>query len=162
SRSSAPPRRRSSEPRSSEPRRPGRRRPPCGHRPRRRRRRLPLTGPCPAVGPTATSPKEQHHDTHPAPATHRRHPTRALRPGRRAPSETRYEAILTPEALRFLALLHDRFAPRRSRLLTARATRREAISGGAMFDSLPETAALRDDPTWRVAGAGPGLEDRRV
>ncbi|MDN5901477.1 MAG: malate synthase A [Brachybacterium sp.] len=62
----------------------------------------------------------------------------------------------------FLAALHDRFAARRSQLLTARAMRREAISGGAMFDFLPETAAIRDDPTWRVAGSGPGLEDRRV
>src|SRR5699024_9879512 len=78
------------------------------------------------------------------------------------PSEHRFVEILTPEALSFLALLHDRFASRRSQLLTARAMRREAISGGAMFDFLPETAALRDDPTWRVAGAGPGLEDRRV
>lgn len=76
------------------------------------------------------------------------------------PSEHRFEEILTPEALSFLALLHDRFASRRSQLLTARAMRREAISGGAMFDFLPATAALRDDPTWRVAGAGPGLEDR--
>ncbi|MGO1423398.1 MAG: malate synthase A, partial [Brachybacterium sp.] len=78
------------------------------------------------------------------------------------PNEHRFEEILTPEALDFLAALHDRFASRRSQLLTARAMRRESISGGAMFDFLPETAAIRDDPTWRVAGAGPGLEDRRV
>ncbi|MGP9708177.1 malate synthase A [Brachybacterium sp. AOP24-D1-21] len=78
------------------------------------------------------------------------------------PNEHRFEEILTPEALDFLAALHDRFASRRSQLLTARAMRREAISGGAMFDFRPETAAIRDDPTWRVAGAGPGLEDRRV
>ncbi|WP_394216688.1 malate synthase A [Brachybacterium vulturis] len=78
------------------------------------------------------------------------------------PSEHRFEEILTPEAMSFLAALHDRFAARRSQLLTARAMRRESIAGGAMFDFRPETAAIRDDPTWRVAGAGPGLEDRRV
>ncbi|MGP9735303.1 malate synthase A [Brachybacterium sp. AOP42-C2-15] len=78
------------------------------------------------------------------------------------PMEHRFDEILTPEALSFLAALHDRFTSRRSQLLTARAMRREAISGGAMFDFRPETAAIRDDPTWRVAGPGPGLEDRRV
>ena len=78
------------------------------------------------------------------------------------PTEHRYDEILTPEAMTFLAELHDRFASRRSQLLTARAIRRDQISGGAMFGFRPETAALRDDPTWRVAGAGPGLEDRRV
>ena len=31
-----------------------------------------------------------------------------------------------------------------------------------MFDFLPTTAAVREDPEWTVAGAGPGLEDRRV
>ncbi|AXK46634.1 malate synthase A [Brachybacterium saurashtrense] len=79
-----------------------------------------------------------------------------------APLGDRFEEILTPAALDFLALLHDRFAARRSALLTARAMRREAISGGAMLDFLPTTRAIRQDPTWRVAGAGPGLEDRRV
>ena len=78
------------------------------------------------------------------------------------PTEHRFDEILTPEAMSFLAQLHDRFASRRSELLTARAMRREAISGGAMFDFRPETSAIRDDPTWQVAGAGPGLEDRRV
>jgi len=77
-------------------------------------------------------------------------------------SEHRFEEILTPGALDFVAELHDRFAARRSQLLTARAMRREAIGGGAMFDFLPESSAIREDPSWRVAGAGPGLEDRRV
>ena len=49
------------------------------------------------------------------------------------PMEHRFDEILTPEAMSFLAALHDRFASRRSQLLTARAMRREAISGGAMF-----------------------------
>ena len=94
----------------------------------------------------------------------------AARPGSPSPSwmeqlgpmEHRFDEILTPEALTFLAELHDRFTQRRSQLLTARAVRRESISGGAMFDFLPETAGVREDPDWRVAGAGPGLEDRRV
>ncbi|MBB5832947.1 malate synthase A [Brachybacterium aquaticum] len=95
-------------------------------------------------------------------------PSAAPRPAPRgrieitAPLQPRFEEILTPEALDFLALLHDRFAVRRTELLTARAMRRESISGGAMFDFLPTTRHIREDPTWRVAGAGPGLEDRRV
>ncbi|MGP9536746.1 malate synthase A [Brachybacterium sp. AOP43-C2-M15] len=76
--------------------------------------------------------------------------------------EPRFEEILTPEALSFLTELHDRFAMRRSQLLTARSVRREAISGGAMFGFDPTTAAIRENPSWQVAGAGPGLEDRRV
>ena len=77
------------------------------------------------------------------------------------PLGPRFEEILTPEALDFLALLHDRFASRRTELLTARTLRRESIAGGAMFDFLPATRAIREDRSWRVAGPGPGLEDRR-
>ena len=102
---------------------------------------------------------EQRRPGHPRPAQ----PTG---PGGRievtGPLGPRFEEILTPEALDFLAHLHDRFATRRSELLTARAVRREAIAGGAMFDFLPATRTIREDPTWRVAGPGPGLEDRRV
>ena len=78
------------------------------------------------------------------------------------PLGPRFEEILTPEALDFLALLHDRFASRRTELLAARTLRRESIAGGAMFDFLPATRAIREDRSWRVAGPGPGLEDRRV
>ena len=74
----------------------------------------------------------------------------------------RFEEILTPEALDFVAGLHDLFQCERHRLLQARTLRRESIAAGAMFDFLPTTAAVREDPEWTVAGAGPGLEDRRV
>jgi len=78
------------------------------------------------------------------------------------PLGPRFDEILTPEALEFLALLHDRYASRRTELLTARTLRRESIAGGAMFGFLPATRAIREDRSWRVAGPGPGLEDRRV
>ncbi|MBL0884914.1 malate synthase A [Myceligenerans indicum] len=76
----------------------------------------------------------------------------------------RYDEILTPEALDFLALLHDRFAARRHRLLTEREQRREEISSGVDPDFRAATRPVRDDPQWRVAGSAgaPGLEDRRV
>lgn len=97
--------------------------------------------------------------------------TRPATPGLRAPTGTlevdgemehRFEEVLTPEALAFVAELHDRFARRRYELLTDRRVRRDSISGGGTFDFRAETWRIREDPDWRVAGAGPGLEDRRV
>jgi malate synthase len=77
-------------------------------------------------------------------------------------SGDRFDEILTPEALRFLTRLHDQFAGRRHDRLAARMESRRHIDNGRDLRFLPETAAVRDEPTWRVAGAGPGLEDRRV
>lgn len=70
--------------------------------------------------------------------------------------------ILTPEALDFVTDLHARFAGRRHDLLLERQHRRDRFSNGADPQFLPLTAGIRADPTWRVAGPGPGLEDRRV
>ena len=74
----------------------------------------------------------------------------------------RFDQILTPEALQFLTRLHDQFAGRRHERLAARMQRRTAIDNGRDLHFLAETRSVRDDTTWRVAGAGPGLEDRRV
>ena len=76
--------------------------------------------------------------------------------------DDRYDEILTPEALAFLTRLHDQFAGRRHERLDARMQQRKHIENGRDLKFLPETAAIREDPTWQVAGAGPGLEDRRV
>lgn len=74
----------------------------------------------------------------------------------------RFDEVLTPEALEFLAQLHDRFGQRRCNLLAARDDRRREISQGANLDFLAETRHIREDANWQVAGTGPGLEDRRV
>lgn len=79
-----------------------------------------------------------------------------------APLGPRYEEILTPEALEFLAQLQERFLARRHELLMERQQRRERISDGADPDFLPQTRAIREDPHWKVAPAAPGLIDRRV
>ena len=79
-----------------------------------------------------------------------------------APLGERYEEILTPAALDFLAALHDRFAHTRHDLLAARLQTRVDAANGRDPRFLPETADIRADRSWRVAGAGPGLEDRRV
>ena len=79
-----------------------------------------------------------------------------------APLDERFDDILTPEALQFLTRLHDQFAGRRHDRLAARMHQRQHINNGRDLHFLSETAAVRNDPSWRVAGAGPGLEDRRV
>ena len=78
------------------------------------------------------------------------------------PAQPDQDRILTPEALAFLTELHVRFAQARQDRLADRARRREQISAGADLDFLPETKHIRDDKSWKVAGPGPGFEDRRV
>ena len=80
----------------------------------------------------------------------------------RGPSVPGSTEVLTPEALEFVAELHDRFLGRRQELLRERQVQRERWANGADPCFRPETAHIREDLTWRVAGAGPGLEDRRV
>jgi len=78
------------------------------------------------------------------------------------PYGDRYDEILTPQAIDLIAALHAELGPRRSELLAARRRRQAQLSGGAMLDFLPETAEIREDPSWRVASPAPGLVDRRV
>ncbi|MCU0618956.1 MAG: malate synthase A, partial [Gemmatimonadaceae bacterium] len=70
--------------------------------------------------------------------------------------------VLTPEALAFLADLHRTFEPRRRTLLAARAARQARLAAGERPGLRADTTAIRDDASWRVAPAGPGLDDRRV
>ena len=72
------------------------------------------------------------------------------------------EEILTPEALAFVAQLHRSFNPRRQELLSARAERQRRFDAGVLPGFLPETADIRDDPSWRIAPAPADLDDRRV
>ncbi|MBW8735149.1 MAG: malate synthase A, partial [Asticcacaulis sp.] len=73
----------------------------------------------------------------------------------------RWEEILTPEALTFLAELHRRFEPRRQERLMARRTRQAEFDAGALPDFLPETADIRA-ADWTVAPIPDDLQDRRV
>ena len=72
--------------------------------------------------------------------------------------------VLTPGALAFLAMLHDRFADDRTLLLLERQRRMRRIADGEDPDFSPATRPVRDDRSWRVAGSAgaPGLADRRV
>ncbi|GAB3595112.1 malate synthase A [Microbacterium tumbae] len=78
------------------------------------------------------------------------------------PLRDRYDQILTPDALAFLTELHHRFAARRHDRLADRMRRRFEIGNGHDPRFRDDTAHIREDADWRVAGAGPGLEDRRV
>jgi len=72
------------------------------------------------------------------------------------------EAVLTEDALAFVANLHREFDPRRRELLAGREERQAALAAGELPDFLPETSSVRDDPDWRVAPAPRDLRDRRV
>ena len=78
------------------------------------------------------------------------------------PRGDRFDDILTDEALAFVAELHARFSGLRHDRLADRMQRRFALGNGRDLQFLPETEHIRSDDSWRVAGAGPGLEDRRV
>ena len=74
----------------------------------------------------------------------------------------RSDEILTAEALQFVTDLHHRFASTRHERLADRQRRRYEIGNGRDPKFREDTRAIREDPSWSVAGAGPGLEDRRV
>ena len=78
-----------------------------------------------------------------------------------APGHPDAEAILTPEALRFLTELHHRFDARRRELLDKRAERQKAIDAGQLPDFLPETESIRK-ADWKAAPIPKDLMDRRV
>lgn len=78
------------------------------------------------------------------------------------PMHERFEEILTPAAVAFLTELHHRFGGRRHDRLADRMRRRFEIGNGHDPRFRDDTRHIREDDGWRVAGAGPGLEDRRV
>ncbi len=78
------------------------------------------------------------------------------------PMRARYDEILTPDALAFVERLQHLFGGQRHALLADRMQLRYDLGNGRDLRFLRETESIRTDPTWRVAGAGPGLHDRRV
>jgi malate synthase len=74
----------------------------------------------------------------------------------------RFDEILTPEAVAFVVDLDERFATRRAELLAERDTLRTRLRADGTLRFPAATAALRHDPTWRVAPPAPDLTDRRV
>ena len=73
----------------------------------------------------------------------------------------RFEEILTPDALQFLADLHRRFEPRRAELLSRRGELRSTLRSGRVPEFPTETRSVRESP-WTVPAPPADLEDRRV
>ena len=71
------------------------------------------------------------------------------------------DAILTDDALSFVAALHRKFNPTREQLLARRAARQLEFDAGKMPDFLPETKKVRESD-WKVAATPPDLEKRWV
>jgi malate synthase len=74
----------------------------------------------------------------------------------------RFEEVLTPQALELIAALQRELGVRRRELLRARADRVAELAAGGTLGFLDETRHIREDDSWRVAPAAPGLVDRRV
>ncbi|MFG1397852.1 malate synthase A [Roseixanthobacter pseudopolyaromaticivorans] len=85
-------------------------------------------------------------------------PTGLVITGKLAP---RYDEILTPEALAFVAELQRNFNATRLALLEARATRQARFDAGELPDFLAETQGIRD-AEWSIAPLPQDLLDRRV
>jgi malate synthase len=77
------------------------------------------------------------------------------------PVEERFDEILTPEALAFVATLQRTFGPTREVLLARRRNRQEQLDAGVLPAFLPETQHVRD-ADWRVAPVPNALQNRRV
>jgi len=78
-----------------------------------------------------------------------------------APVSPAQSAILTTDALHFVAGLQREFNSRRQILLTQRRERQAQIDAGRMPNFLPHTAEVRKQH-WRVAPLPADLRDRRV
>jgi malate synthase len=89
--------------------------------------------------------------------------TQALPSGLELTGNTKpeYGAILTPEALAFVAKLARRFEGRRQELLARRATRQKEFDAGKLPDFLRETETVRGG-NWSVDPQPADMQDRRV
>jgi len=70
-------------------------------------------------------------------------------------------AVLSPDALDFIAELHERFDSRRHALLAARAERQTRFDAGELPDFPQQTQNIRDSD-WTVSAIPRDLRDRRV
>jgi malate synthase len=78
--------------------------------------------------------------------------------GRELPASS---AILTDDALRFVATLHRQFNPTREELMARRGKRQLEFDAGKVPDFLPETAKVRE-AEWKVAPTPDDLQKRWV
>lgn len=79
-----------------------------------------------------------------------------------APVPQEAKHIFNQEALGLLATLHRAFNGERKRLLANRQEQQKLRDQGVLPDFLPETAQIREDPSWTGPPLAKGLQDRRV
>jgi malate synthase len=77
------------------------------------------------------------------------------------PSGDRFDEVLTPDALAFVADLQRRFGKTREELLEARKDRRRQAAETGKLGFLADTKDVRDDTSWQVAPPA-DVQDRRV
>src|SRR3954449_8299742 len=73
----------------------------------------------------------------------------------------RFDEVLTPEAIAFVADLQRKFGQTREELLARRQQRRQQAADTGKLDFLDETKEIREDSSWRGAERA-DLTDRRV
>ena len=79
----------------------------------------------------------------------------------RGSMHAKFEEVLTPGALAFVAALQREFGGRRRQLLSARAKRRARLAAGEMFDFLAGTRDVRASD-WKVAPVPEDMQQRWV
>ena len=79
----------------------------------------------------------------------------------RAPMESGFDEVLTPDALEFVAELQREFGPRRAELMNASADRRARLAAGETLDFLAETREIREGD-WQVAPVPADMQQRWV
>ena len=72
-----------------------------------------------------------------------------------------FAAILTADAVAFMAKLCRTFEPRRQELLAARSARQKEFDAGKLPDFLPATRKIRESE-WKIADQPRDMLDRRV
>ncbi|HEY2844095.1 MAG TPA: malate synthase A [Bryobacteraceae bacterium] len=77
------------------------------------------------------------------------------------PENSRFDPVLTPDALEFVAALQAEFGDRRRQLLSAREERRARLAQGELLDFLSPTESVRAGD-WRVAAVPQDLQQRWV
>jgi len=77
------------------------------------------------------------------------------------PMRSRFNEVITPAALDFLAGLHRKFDKRRRELMQRRADRQHRFDAGELPDFLPDTKAIREQG-WKIGPVPKDLRDRRV
>ena len=74
---------------------------------------------------------------------------------------TKYNEIISSDALQFVQEIHEKFNPKRLELLNERKKRQKAIDDGNKLDFLDETKKIRDS-NWKIKNIPEDILKRQV